>query len=99
MDFAILNQLSNLEKEVDSEVTKTRKSCKKKTLPAINEVKESDVKDKRERLVNCVLYGNAKQYLRKEYTEQQINEMDSNHLNILLNRYESVSSAQMTVIR
>ena len=92
----MLNQLSNLEKEVDSEVTKTRKGCKKKTLPAINEVEESDVKDKRERLVNCVLSGNAKQYLGKEYTEQQINKMDSNHLNILLNRYEFVLSTQMT---
>ena len=37
-----------------------------------------------------------KQYLRKEYTEQQVNEMDSNYINILSNRYESVLSAQMT---
>ena len=35
-------------------------------------------------------------YLGKEYTEQQINEMDCNSLNALLNRYESVLSAQMT---
>ena len=34
-------------------------------------------------------------YLGKEYTEQQINEMDCNDVNTLLNRYESVLSAQM----
>ena len=34
--------------------------------------------------------------LRKEYTEHQINEMDSNYINILSNKYESVSSPQMT---
>ena len=37
-----------------------------------------------------------KQYLGKEYTEQQINEMDSNNINILLHRYESALSAQMS---
>ena len=37
-----------------------------------------------------------KQYLGKEYTEQQINEMDSNNIMMLSNRYESVLSAQMT---
>ena len=35
-------------------------------------------------------------YLGKEYTEQQINEMDHTDVNTLLNRYESVLSAQMT---
>ena len=35
-------------------------------------------------------------YLGKEYTEQQINEMDCTDVNTLLNRYESVLSAQMT---
>ena len=37
-----------------------------------------------------------KMYLGKEYTEQQINEMDYNSINTLFNRYESVLSAQMT---
>ena len=40
--------------------------------------------------------GNSKQYSGKEYTEQQINEMDSNYINILSNRCESILSAQMT---
>ena len=35
-------------------------------------------------------------YLGKEYTEEQINKMDCNDVNTLLNRHESVSSAQMT---
>ena len=34
-------------------------------------------------------------YLGKEYTEQQINEMYCNSVNALLNRHESVLSAQM----
>ena len=39
---------------------------------------------------------NSKMYLGKEYTEEQINKMDCNDVNTLLNRYESVLSAQMT---
>ena len=81
---------------MDSEVTKPKRGRKKKTDPKINEVEESDVREKRERLVACVLSGNSKQYLGKEYTEQQINEMDCTNVNTLLNRYESVLSAQMT---
>ena len=34
--------------------------------------------------------------LGKEYTEDQINKMDCNDVNTLLNRYESILSAQMT---
>ena len=59
-------------------------------------MEENDIRDKRERLVARVLSGHSKQYLRKEYTEQQINEMDSSNINILSHRYESVLSAQMT---
>ena len=96
MDSAILDQLSNLEKEVNSEVTKSKRGRKKKTDTKVNEEEENELRDKRERLVVCVLSGNSKQYLGKEYTEQQINEMDSNNINILLHRYESVLSAQMS---
>ena len=95
-DSAILNQLSNLEKEVDSEVTKPKSRRKKKTDTKMNEVEENDVRDKRERLVACVLSGNSKTYLGKEYTEQQINDMDCTNANTLLNRYESILSAQVT---
>ena len=96
MDSKILDQLTNLEKNVDSEVTKPKRSRKKKTDTKINEVEENDVRDKRERLITCVLSGNSKQYLGKEYTEQQIYEMDSTNIIMLPNRYESVLSAQMT---
>ena len=96
MDSEILDQLTNLEKSVDSEVIKPKKGRKKKADTKINEVEESDVRDKRERLVACVLSGNSKTFLGKEYTEQQINEMDCSNVNTLLNRYESVLSAQMT---
>ena len=62
----------------------------------MDETEDNDVRDKRERLVACVLSGNSKQYLGKEYTEQQISEMNCNNVNTLINRYESVLSAQMT---
>ena len=96
MDSEILDQLTNLEKNVDSKVTKPKKGCKKKADTKINEMEESDIRDQRERLVACVLSGNLKTFLGKEYTEQPINEMDSYNINTLSNRYESILSAQMT---
>ena len=96
MDSEILDQLTSLEQNVNSEVTKPKKGRKKKADPKINELEDSDIRDKRERLVACVLSGNSKMYLGKEYTEVQINEMDCTNVNTLLNRYESVLSAQMT---
>ena len=88
----ILDQLNNLRKDVDSKVkvSKLRKSGKKKTdtktLLTINEEEGNDIRERRDRLVECLLSGNSKQYLGKEYTEQQINEMDNNYINILSNR-------------
>ena len=73
-----------------------REVAKKKADTKINELEDNDIKDKSERLAASVLSGNSKMYLGKEYTEQQINEMDCNSVNALLNRYESVFSAQMT---
>ena len=87
MDSEILHQLTNLEKNVVSEVTKRKRGRKKKTDTKMNEVEENDVRDKRERLIACTLSGNSKQYLGKE---QKINEMDNYNINILSNRYESV---------
>ena len=54
MDSEILDQLTNLEKSVNSEVTKPKRGRKKKADTKINEVEENDVRDKRERLVACV---------------------------------------------
>ena len=83
MDSEILDQLTNLEKNVVSEVTKPKRGRKKEIDPKMNEVEENDVRDKRERLAACVLSGNSKTHLGKEYTEQQINEMDCNNVNTL----------------
>ena len=96
MDSEILDQLTDLDRDVDSEFPKPKKCRKKKADPKMNELEDNDVRDKRERLVACVLSGNSKMYLGKEYTEQQINEMDYNSINTLLNRYESILSSQMT---
>ena len=96
MDSEILDQLTNLGRDVDSEFPKPKRGRKKKADTKMNELEDNDVKEKRERLVACVLFGNSKMYLGKEYTVQQINEMDYISVNTLLNRYKSVLSAQMT---
>ena len=96
MDSEILDQLKDLGRDVDSEFPKPKRGHKKKADTKMNELEDNDVRDKRERLVACVLSGNSKMNLGKEYTEQQINEMDYNSINTLLNRYESVFSSQMT---
>ena len=96
MDSEILDQLTNLGRDVDSEFPKPKRGRKKKADNKMNELEDNDVRDKRERLVACVLSGNSKMYLGKEYTEEQINKMDCNDVNTLLNRYESVLSAQIT---
>ena len=96
MDSEILDQLTDLGRDVDSEFPKPKRGRKKKADTKINELEDNDVRDKRERLIACILSGNSKMYLGKEYTEEQINEMDCNDVNILSNGYESVLSAQMT---
>ena len=96
MDSEILDQLTDLGRNVDSEFPQPKRGHKKKSDTKINELEDNEIKDKRERLVACVLSGNSKMYLGKEYTEEQINKMDCNNVNTLLNRYESTLSAQMT---
>ena len=96
MDSEILDQLTDLGRDVNSEFPKPKRGRKKKADSKMNELKDNDVRDKRERLVACVLSGNSKMYLGKEYTEEQINKMDCNDVTTLLNRYKSVLSAQMT---
>ena len=96
MDSEILDQLTDLGRDVDSEFPKPKRGRKKKADTKMNELEDNDVRDKRERLVACVLSGNSKMYLGKEYTGQEINEMDCTNVNTLLNRHESVLSSQMT---
>ena len=85
MDSEILDQLTDLGRDVDSEFPKPKR-CRnnqrlKKADPKMNELEDNDVRDKKERLVACVLSGNSKMYLGKECTEQQINEMDCTNVN------------------
>ena len=96
MDSIILDQLTDLSRDVDSELPKPKSGRRKKADPKINELEDNDVRDKRERPVACVLSGNSKMYLGKEYTEEQINKMDCKDVNTLLNGYKSVLSPQMT---
>ena len=96
MDSEILDQLTDLGRDVNSEFPKPKRGRKKKADIEMNELEDNDVRDKRERLVACVLSGNSKMYLGKEYIEQQINEMNCTNVNTLLNRYKSVLSFQMT---
>ena len=85
IDSEILNQLTNLGRDVDSKFSKPKRGRKKKADTKMNELEDNDVRDKRERLVACILSGNSKMYLGKEYTEQQINEIDCTNVNTLLN--------------
>ena len=57
IDSKILDQLTNLGRDVDSEFPKPKRGCKKKIDPKINEVEDNDVGDKRERLVAFILSG------------------------------------------
>ena len=57
MGSEILDQLTNLEKNVDSEVTKPKRGRKKKTDTKINDVEDNDVRDKREyRKTSCMRF-------------------------------------------
>ena len=66
MDSEILDQLTDLGRDVDSEFPKPKRGRKKIIDPKINEMEDNDVRDKRERLVACVLSGDSKMYLGKE---------------------------------
>ena len=82
MDSEILEQLTDLGRDVDSEFPKPKRGRKKKAGPKINDFEDNDIRDKKERLVACVLSGNSKMYLGKEYTEEQINKMEINSMSV-----------------
>ena len=54
---------------------------------------ESEVK--RQKLIECVLTGNSKQYLGKVHTEEQINKLSAEELDKLFSNYEAKLSGQM----
>ena len=49
MNSEILDQLTSLEQNVNSEVTKPKRGHRKKADPKINELEDNDVREKRER--------------------------------------------------
>ena len=65
MDSEMLDQI-DLGRDVDSEFPKPKRGRKRKADPKMNELEDNDIRDKRERLVACVLSGNSKMYLGKE---------------------------------
>ena len=54
---------------------------------------ESDVK--RQKLIECVLPGNSKQYLGKVYTKEQVNKLTAEEVDKLFSNYEVKLSGQM----
>ena len=62
MDSEILDQLTDLGRDVDSEFPKPKRGRKKKIDPKINKMEDNDIRDKRERLVACILSSNSKMY-------------------------------------
>ena len=72
MDSEILDQLTNLGRDVDSEFPKPKRGRKKKVETEINELKDNDIRDKRERLVACVLSGNSKMSLGKNIPNSKL---------------------------
>ena len=57
MDSEIIDQLTILGRDVNSEFPKPKRGRKKKADIKMNELEDNDVRDKRERLVACVLSG------------------------------------------
>ena len=56
MESEILNQLTNLGRDIDSEFPKPKRGHKKKADTKMDELEDNDVRDKRERLVVLVFY-------------------------------------------
>ena len=50
---------------------------------------------KRQKLLECVLTGNSKLYLRKVYTEEQLAKLSEEEIEKLFNNYEAKLSGQM----
>ena len=57
---------------------------------------KSDIK--RQKLIECVLTGNSKQYLSKAYTEEQINKLSEEEVDKLFSNYEAKLWGQMVEV-
>ena len=105
MDTKILDELAHVNTALTEQTKpKSRKKVKKtEGITHSNDSTASDTKlllsvnpDEVNRLIACVVSGKSKEYLGKEYTEQQINEMDSIKINELTNKYEAHLGGLMT---
>ena len=56
MDSEVLNQLTNLEKSINYEVTKPKRGRKKKADTKVNEVEENDVREERKTSCMCSIW-------------------------------------------
>ena len=56
MDSEILDQLTDLGRDVDSEFPKPKRGRKKKADTKMNELEDNDIRDKRERGLLLVFY-------------------------------------------
>ena len=56
MDSEILDQLTDLGRDVDSEFPKPKRGRKKKADPKMNELEDNDVRDKREASCVCLIW-------------------------------------------
>ena len=54
---------------------------------------ESDVN--RQKFIRCIVTGNSKQYLEKDYTEEQVKKLSSEEVNKLFNIYDVKLLGQM----
>ena len=50
---------------------------------------------KRQKLIECALNGNSKQYLGKSYTEEQVNKLSAEEVDKIFSNYEAKLSGQM----
>ena len=49
----------------------------------------------RQKFIKCIVTGNSKQYLEKDYTEEQVKKLSSEEVNKLFNIYEAKLLGQM----
>ena len=59
----------------------------------LHDPSESDMN--RQKFIKCIVTGNSKQYLEKDYTEEQVKKLSSEEVNKLFNIYEAKILGQM----
>ena len=62
-------------------------------LEVSQDLPKSEVK--RQKLIECILTRNSKQYLEKAYTEEQVNKLNAEEVDKLFSNYEAKLSGQV----